>query len=226
MHCSPRNVRYRHAFRAFPGRRRVLWRSSSCGAASAPIQGGDRDMCAPRRGNDEMHLQPADSGLPLPPSSRPQPELHQEAAVIDSFGLVDAQKLNGGDADGCFATQYGAFPNEMIVPRAGPRIEKGHHRVGTRRVAGDVGAFVDVAPRAGPAKVFGRRWAAMFLGADMVCFVRQYGATLRHAAILAAILRPLPNFATQLVIHGEFAPFRRLTRAFACNRSRNWPTRK
>ena len=89
--------------------------------------------------------------------------------------------------------EHPIFNLEMILPAIGARMIKSHQVTGFRIKRRDVRTFEAVAVKTGQGKVFWSSDAAMFLGNDVVRFVREKSVFLGKQAILTTISRTLPH---------------------------------
>ena len=113
--------------------------------------------------------------------------------MLLAFGGVDGQDIDGGAALGSPAEEDRAIPFEVGFPSLGPGIKQSGQCARVGIDTGEIRAFVGIARCASQAEVFQGGFAVMFLGADMIQFVRQDRERLRHTAVFTPPRCSMPD---------------------------------
>src|SRR5579871_1240705 len=138
----------------------------------------------------------------VPLRRRENAGLDQGRTGGDGFGIVDLENGDGGPADRRAADQHGAVPAKMPRPFVPSRVKEANDGAGARILAGDVGALVAVAVKAGQTQIAWQVLPAVVPGLDVIDVERQFAERLRQAAIFAGIVGALPNETDKRFIHG------------------------
>ena len=145
--------------------------------------------------------------------------------MFDPFWRVDPEHLNGRSAASGLSAQQRSLPVKMLRPGLRSRMEKRRELAAGGIVTRNVESLGGIAVSARQAETVECGASAMFSSADVIEFVRQDGVRLGQAAILTLIRRPSSNLFPQRWPQAALASASE-TRALACSKSSNWPTRR
>src|ERR1043166_921473 len=150
---------------------------------------------------------------------------HQQSAMLDPLRAVNPQDLDCRPSRRRLAHQDSAVPFKVLGPDFGSGIEQLCHFTGLGIISTEIWSFCRIAVGAGPTKVLQTGRPVVFSGADVIQFVRQGRKSLGKLAVFATVVRLLPHLFPERGHQGRRNPVSE-TRALACNKSRNWPTRR
>ena len=121
---------------------------------------------------------------------------HDQSAMLDSFGKIDSQDLNGRATDGRQTDQHWSVPCKMLRPSVFSRIEQRVQCVAVGIVARDVGPFVAVARQAGPCQIHRCREPRMLFRSDVIQLEGLHIELIPHLAVFATTASSVPDQAT------------------------------
>jgi hypothetical protein len=145
--------------------------------------------------------------------------------MFDPLRRIDVEDGYRGAGHRRRANERGTIPAEVLRPYVRSRIKKRCHFTAHRIVARNVWPLGRVALGASETQVFQRGLTTVLLCNDVVDFVRQHSACLRKLAVFAVTLCSLPHLVPKRR-HQVALDSKSDTRALACMRSMNWPTRR
>lgn len=127
------------------------------------------------------------------------PQQHERAAAVNGIEAVELQKARRDPSGGGERSDHAIDGVKMVCPaRPTGMVERDNRPcLGVERT--EVAAFAAVALGAGEAEVVAAGRAAVFLGDDVVDFVGEEPVILMHAAVFAALPRPLDDCAAERV---------------------------
>jgi hypothetical protein len=145
--------------------------------------------------------------------------------MFDPLWAIDVEDGYRGAGHRRRASERGTIPAEVLRPYVRSRIKKRCYFTSRRIVTRYVWPLGRVALGASETQVFQRGLTTVLLCNDAVDFERQHSACLRKLAVFAATLCSLPHLVPQRR-HQVALDSKSDTRALACMRSMNWPTRR
>lgn len=114
---------------------------------------------------------------------------------------IDGEDGDRRPTDGCSTSQSGTKPLEMFGPEIASRVKEPCDLRGLGIEAGDVRSFVVVTREAGQGQILGNCGPGMFLGNDVIDFVRGFGECLGKTTVFAGGLCSLPDQGPKLAVH-------------------------
>ena len=115
--------------------------------------------------------------------------------------LIDSKDMNGDSPNGCPAGQHCSYPLEVLMPLVRPRMEEPHYFARVGIGSGNVRTLVPVAVKTGKGEILEDRLPAMLARNDVIDMKGQRIDRSREPAILAPVLRALPDLAGNLPVH-------------------------
>jgi hypothetical protein len=126
--------------------------------------------------------------------------------MCDSMKSVDFEHFSGCSSYVCRPNEARAVPSKVQRPCVGARIEQASQYAGLWIEAGEVRTFVAIACETCQRKIGLDGKAAVFLRLGVFDFKGQWIELLRHLAVFASRIRPLPNESPKRSLH-QVVPF-------------------
>ena len=131
-----------------------------------------------------------------------------EDAFFDQLGtqpntmrMVDGEHANRGTTDRGPTKQSRTVPVEVPRPRMTPGMKQSRVLARQRVDAGEIRAFVAIAPETGQSQIAGERPAFVSGGDDVVDLERQLIEPLSDPTVFAGIVRPPPDQSFERSFH-------------------------
>ena len=122
----------------------------------------------------------------------------EEQPLLDSIWMIQLQQAHSRSTAGGERYDASILKTKVVDPTITTRVEERHNVPALRGDGGQITPFEAIAERTGQREIAGFRGTAVFLGDDVVDFVRRECHRFRNQTILTAVLRAASHRAPQL----------------------------